>query len=99
VAYAVTYIQSETAHTGLLMNVGSDDEARIYLNGKQIYRSDAVREYAPDQDVVPGVELTAGLNVLIFKVVNETTEWQGSVWFTNAAGQPVQGIRVTLAPR
>lgn len=70
----------------------------LYLNGKEIYWSDAPRGYAPDQDVVTGVELKAGLNVLVFKVVNETIEWLGSVRLTDAAGQPVQGIRVSLAP-
>ena len=98
-AYAVCYIHSETAQTGLRVKVGSDDQAKIYLNGKEIYRSDAPREYAPDQDLVTtGVELSAGLNVLVFKVINETLEWLGSVRFTDAAGQPVKGISVTVAP-
>jgi len=98
VAYAVSYIQSETAQTGLLMKVGSDDQAKIYLNGKEIYRNEEAGPRAPDQGVVSGVELRAGLNVLVFKVVNETFGWWGSVWFTDAAGQPVKGIRVTLTP-
>jgi hypothetical protein len=42
--------------------------------------------------------LKAGVNVLVFKVVNETVNWQGSVRFTDAAGQPVKGIRVTFTP-
>ena len=42
------------------------------------------------------VELKAGLNVLVFKVVNEAAVWQGSVRFTDAAGQPVRGIQVGL---
>jgi hypothetical protein len=98
VAYAVCYIQSETAQTGLLLKVGSDDQAKIYLNGKEIYRSDAPRHWVSDQDTVEGVELRAGLNVLVFKVVNERHEWEGSIRFTDAAGQPVKGIRVTLSP-
>jgi Tol biopolymer transport system component len=98
VAYAVCYLQSEADRTGLRMEVGSDDEAKIYLNGKEIYRNQAARTFLPDEDVVEGVELKAGLNVLVFKVVNETFEWEGSVRFTDAAGQPVKGIRVTLTP-
>ena len=98
VAYAVCYILSEADRTGLLMKVGSDDEAKIYLNGKEIYRCGEARSYLPDQDVAGGVELRAGLNVLVFKVVNETGDWQGSVWCTDAAGQPVKGIRCTLDP-
>jgi hypothetical protein len=96
VAYAVCYLQSDADRTGLRMEVGSDDEAKIYLNGKEIYRNQGARTFLPDQDVVEGVELNSGLNVLVFKVVNETLEWEGSVRFTDAAGQPVKGIRVTL---
>jgi eukaryotic-like serine/threonine-protein kinase len=96
VAYAICYIQSETNQNGLLMKVGSDDQAKIYLNGREIYRHDSPRECVPDQDVVEGVELKAGLNVLVFKVVNQEHGWQGSVRFTDPAGQPVKGIRVTL---
>ena len=97
-AYAVCYIQSDAAHAGVLMKVGSDDQAKIYLNEKELYRSDAARQCLPDQDEVAGVELKAGLNVLAFKVVNETADWKGSVRFTDAIGQPLKGIRVTLDP-
>jgi hypothetical protein len=98
VAYAVCYIQSETDQTGLLVKVGSDDQAKVYLNGREIYRREEGRTYVADQDVAAGVELKAGLNVLVFKVVNGYLDWQGSVRFTDAAGQPVKGIRVTLTP-
>ncbi len=98
VAYAVCYIQSDAAQAGVVMKVGSDDEARIYLNGKEIYRNETQRACVPDQDEVAGIELRAGLNVLVFKVVNEILAWQGSVRFTDAAGQPLKGIRVTLDP-
>ena len=98
VAYAVCYLQSDADRTGLRMEMGSDDQAKIYLNGKEIYRNVAAREFVPDQDVVAGVELKAGLNVLVFKVVNETEAWQGSIRITDAQGHPVRGIKVTLDP-
>ena len=98
VAYAVCYIRSEAAQTGLLMKVGSDDQAKVYLNGKQIYRCEEARACELDQDVVAGVELKAGLNVVVFNVVNGTGGWQGSVRFTDASSQPIKGIRVTLDP-
>jgi WD40 repeat protein/tRNA A-37 threonylcarbamoyl transferase component Bud32 len=98
VAYAVCYIQSDAAQAGVVMKVGSDEEAKICLNGKEIYRNEIARACVPDQDEVMGIELRAGLNVLVFKVVNEILAWQGSVRFTDAAGQPLKGIRVTLDP-
>ena len=36
-----------------------------------------------------------GLNVLVFKVVNETIDWRSSIWFTDAVGEPVPGLSVT----
>jgi len=98
VAYAVCYLQSEAEQRGLQMLVGSDDEAKVYLNGKQVHRSALVRPWDADQDTVPDLTLNAGLNVLVFKVVNETRDWKGSIRFTDAQGNPVKGIRVTLDP-
>jgi hypothetical protein len=57
VAYAVSYVRSEVGQTGLLMKVGSDDEAQIYLNGEEVYRFAARRSYVPDQNEVAGVRL------------------------------------------
>jgi hypothetical protein len=35
---------------------------------------------------------------VVFKVVNETGDWLGSIRFTDRDGKPVPGIRVTLDP-
>jgi WD40 repeat protein/class 3 adenylate cyclase len=98
VAYAVCYIRSEAEQRGLQMLVGSDDEAKVYLNGKQVHKSPFARGFVADQDTVPDIALNAGLNVLVFKVVNESREWQGSIRFTDAQGNPVKGIKVSLTP-
>jgi len=80
------------------MLVGSDDEAKVYLNGKQVHRYAFARGFVADQDMVPDIALNVGLNVLVFKVVNETEDWQGSIRFTDAQGNPVKGLKVTLDP-
>ena len=98
VAYAVCYIRSEAEQHGLRMLVGSDDEAKVYLNGKQIHKYPFPRWLVVDQDLVPDVTLNAGLNVLVFKVVNGIFDWQGSIRFTDALGNPVKGIKVSLTP-
>ena len=97
-AYAVCYIESETSQPDLIMKVGSDNQSKVYLNDKEIYRYEEPRPFVPDEDEVRGVAFKAGLNVLVFKVVNETQDWRGSIRFTDATGQPVKGIRVTLSP-
>ena len=98
VAYAVCYIQSEVEQRGLQMLVGSDDGAKVYLNGKLIHRYPVGRGFVADQDKGPDIALNAGLNVLVFKVVNEFLDWKGSVRFTDAQGNPVKGITLTLNP-
>ena len=98
VAYAVCYIESQQRQTDLTIRVGSDDQSKVYLNGKEVYRCEQPRPFEPDQDEVRGIELKAGLNVLVFKVVNETRDWRGSIRFTDAAGQPVRDIQVLLTP-
>lgn len=97
VAYALCYLHSETNQAGLLMKVSSEDLSKVYLNGMEIYRCKKSQKYFPDQDVAT-VDLRAGANVLLFKLVNEQDEWRGSIRFTDAAGQPVKGISVTLEP-
>jgi WD40 repeat protein len=84
--------------SSLQMLLGSNDQSRLYVNGKQIHQSTFSRNWVPDQDIVRDVTLNAGLNTVVFKVVNDTTEWLGSVRFTDARGQPVEGIKATLNP-
>jgi hypothetical protein len=98
VAFAACYIRSDTQHRGLEMLVGSDDHCKVYLNGKLVHKHTGGRPLALDEDAVPDVTLSAGLNVVVFKVVNESMGWQGSIRFTDAAGDPVRGIKVRLSP-
>jgi WD40 repeat protein/tRNA A-37 threonylcarbamoyl transferase component Bud32 len=102
VAYAICYVKSAEMQTGLSMKVGSHDQAKVYLNGKEIYHQVWTRSCVPDQDTVENVTLKRGLNVLVFKVINEggdmAGEWRGSVRLTDGAGKPVKGIGVTLEP-
>jgi len=98
VAYAVCFLRSETEQHALQMLVGSDDESKVYLNGTQVYRFPFPRGFLPEQDAVSDITLNAGLNVLVFKVVNEDAGWTGAIRFTDAQGDPVKGISVTLDP-
>ena len=70
--YTACYIRSDADQEGLLVKVGFENESKVYLNGREIFRHDESKLYVPDQYVVSGVELKAGLNVVVFKVVRET---------------------------
>jgi hypothetical protein len=98
VGYGVCYLQSDHEQTGLVMKVGRDDYAKIYLNGKQIYRREegGPAEEAYTLDMAAWVQLKRGSNTLVFKVANEEGGWFSSVRFTDAAGQLPKGIHVTL---
>jgi hypothetical protein len=98
VAYAVCYVKSATAQKGLVLKVGSDDQARVYLNSQKVYEQKRPRGLQLDQDSVSDVELRAGLNVVVFKVVNVDGFWRGSLRFATREDQPVPGIEVTLDP-
>ena len=98
VAYAVCYLHSDAPQSGVTLKIGSDDQAKIFLNEREVYRITNPQTWEPDRDTVSGIELQAGLNVLVFKVVNELRDWDGSIRITDAAGQALKGIRVSLDP-
>src|SRR5262249_57660228 len=75
VGYAVCYIESDRARDGLWLQLGSDDQAKVYLNGREIYRGHQPRTLWTLDSVGP-VGLKSGTNVLLFKVVNETGQWE-----------------------
>jgi hypothetical protein len=69
-AYAVAYIPSATNQTGVVLKAGSDDMAKVYLNGVEVYRSEYIRQWIPDKDEIKGLHVNAGTNVLVFKIIN-----------------------------
>ena len=77
----------------------SDYKAKIYLNGRLVHERRHPTIFQPEGDKVTGIQLKAGLNVLEFGVVRANLHgWGGSVWITEADGQAVKGIKVTLDP-
>jgi hypothetical protein len=97
VAYAVCYVISEVERNDLLLQVGSDDQAKVYLNGQEIYKYVLARGVEALDPVGP-VNLRKGTNVLILKVVNENFGWQGCARFVDREGNPVEGLEVRLTP-
>jgi WD40 repeat protein len=97
VAYAVCYVISAAERHDLLLQVGSDDQSKVYLNGQEIYNYPGLRALL-DLDPVGPVKLHKGTNVLVFKVVNEGQAWLGCARFVDTEGNPVQGLRYSLVP-
>jgi WD40 repeat protein/serine/threonine protein kinase len=97
VAYAACYLESDRARNGLWLQVGSDDQAKVYLNGREIHQSRFNRGLHSVETIGPLV-LEQGTNVLLFKVVNVGEDWQGCLRFVDEDGKPVQGLQVRLTP-
>ena len=98
VAYAVCYIESDRERHGLWLQVGGDDWAKVYLNGREIYRSRSSRTVTQQLDAVGPVRLERGINVLLLKVVNKTAWWRCCARLVDDAGRTAEGLRVRLAP-
>lgn len=98
VAYAVCYIVAEEEKAGLVLKMGCDDEAKVYLNRQPVLQWRDSNSFIADDFEVKGIRLNQGLNILVFKVVNEWMDWQGAVRLADKDGNPVKGIKVTLDP-
>ena len=55
------------------------------------------RELTKDDDITD-VSLQKGVNVLVFKLVNEKEDWSGCARFTDKNGQFIKKLKVTSAP-
>jgi hypothetical protein len=97
VGYAVCYLYAPAALRGVQLRTGSDDQARVYLNGQEVLKQNQARALSKDQDIAE-VSLRRGVNVLVFKVVNEKLDWSGCARLTDLDGNVLKGLRVTTTP-
>jgi len=95
--YMVTYIECETEKPDVIMAVASNDEGRIYFNGVDIYAFSEPRTLMLDADK-GRVTLKKGVNVIVFKVINELNSWQGAMRFLDKTGAPLKDLRIKLSP-
>jgi hypothetical protein len=95
--YMVTYIECDQDIPNVMMSVGSNDQGRIYFNGTDIYAFTDARPLELDADKGK-VTLKKGINVIVFKIINETNSWQGSMRLTDLSGTPLKGLKVRLTP-
>jgi len=98
VGYAVCYIHAERDMKNLKLMSGSDDQSMIYLNGVEVLKQEEDRELEKDEDIID-VSLNKGVNVLVFKVVNEKADWSGCARFTDQNGTAVKNLKVTTVPK
>lgn len=97
-AYAICYLESDQARSDLWLQVGSDDQAKVCINGRKTYQCRTPRELEV-LDTVGPVVLEQGINVLLLKVVNETGRWEACARLVDDTGLPAKGVHVKLASR
>ena len=95
-AYAVCYVIVENDWKGKV-KIGSDDEAILWINGKEIIRNETPRPVDIDQDEA-SVTLTKGVNTIVFKVVEEGGDWSGRLRFTDSNDNPNTKLKLSLTP-
>ena len=95
VGYAVAYITADADVADLTLKLGSDDQVKVYLNGKPIHSNDEGRPFEKDEDSVLGLSLRRGRNVLVVKLINEEEDWAVSARFVDKDGKPVAGLKAT----
>jgi serine/threonine protein kinase len=96
--YAVCYIHADSDRTDLALLVGSDDQAKITINGQEVYQKLRIRGLVLDEDEVKPITIRKGVNVLIFKVANVGGAWAGSIHVVRSDGGPASGIGFGLEP-
>ncbi len=97
--WAVAYLVSPDEKSGLTLRMNSNDQGKVYLNGKEVVKFTDTRSLEKDaEDTATNVALKKGTNVLVLKVVNEENNWQGSVRIMDKSGKPITDLKVETKP-
>lgn len=89
VSYAVAVFTAPKELNDVTLLFGSDDGARVWLNGKQVWSINHVRGVGLDDDAVPGLTLKEGRNVLVVKVAQGVGGWGAAARFEGPDGKPL----------
>jgi hypothetical protein len=92
VAYAAATVTARRA-TKTLLTLGSNDGAKVWVNGQQVYAKHAGRSARPNEDTIP-IALREGPNQVLLKVEN-----LGGVWGFYAAVVDLGGVLEAAPPR
>ncbi|MCU0874417.1 MAG: HEAT repeat domain-containing protein, partial [Pirellulaceae bacterium] len=92
VAYLKTQLASVKEQDAVL-ELGSDDGIKVWLNGQVVHANNATRPCAPGQDKV-NVKLKQGPNTLLLKITQGGGEWSACCRVCAADGKPLDGVTV-----
>jgi len=95
-AYLRTNVWSPAACDALL-EIGSDDGNKVWLNGELVTEANAVRPVAPAQETAK-IALKEGWNTLLVKVTQGGGEWSACIRICDPDGKPLKGLRASVRP-
>ncbi|MGV3617613.1 MAG: cellulase family glycosylhydrolase [Fimbriimonas sp.] len=97
IGYAYTVLVSPRDQEATLL-FGSDDGARVFLNGEKVFEKQIARGVKRDEERV-AIRLRAGENRLLFKIEQGNGGWGLMARVVDADGKPIEGLaqRVDLA--
>ena len=75
---------------------GSDDGARVWVNGKVVYEKQIARGVKRDEERVP-IHLLEGANRLLFKIEQGDGGWGLLARLVDAAGKPAKDLEVSIS--
>ncbi len=90
VVYLALTIESDRVQQ-VQLRLGSDDQAKLWLNGTLVFGNPEGRPLVRDQNIVP-VELRQGANQLLVKVCNERGDWAFTLRVAAPGGAPPTGV-------
>lgn len=96
--YLAAYLVCEKDFKDLKLKMGSDDQGKVWINGKEVLKFEGDRGAAPDQDNADNIVLNKGVNALLFKVVNGGGPSAGILRFLQADGAAFMDARLSLNP-
>lgn len=94
VAYAFCYINSPEKRK-IKVRVGSDDDHKIWLNGKMIGSVNKSQGVVPDNFIYEA-QLERGLNRLLMKIVDRTHDFGYCVALSDMADKPMSDVKIVL---
>lgn len=71
----------------------SDDQGKVYLNGKKVYAHRRTRGASIDRRTIP-VTLIEGENTILVKVCNESLPWGFYLRITDTDGKPFDDLKI-----
>lgn len=92
-AYAVTYLRCDKAFSDLTLYTGSNGYIKVWVNHQLVHAYDhSKRKGKWDQDVIKGIKLRKGYNLIVVKCVAVEKDWSFYLRLADADNQPLKFI-------